>query len=87
MTLSKKAFRKHCEKEKILVTSIFSFFAYYVATIPKTYLKFESLLKPSPKQALVFTCLRYMSFESNVGNGEIAHNEQLLHFPHWFLLV
>ena len=36
---------------------------------------------PFPKQALVFTCLQYKSFENNVGKGEIARNEQFLLFP------
>ena len=34
-----------------------------------------------PKQALVFMCLQYKSFENNVGKGEIARNEQFLLFP------
>ena len=34
-----------------------------------------------PKQALVFTCLQYKSFENTVGKGEIARNEQFLLFP------
>ena len=34
-----------------------------------------------PKQALVFTCLQYKSFENTVGKGDIAHNEQFLLFP------
>ena len=37
------------------------------------------------KQALVFTCLQYKSFENTVGKGEIAHNEQFLLFPQCFL--
>ena len=36
---------------------------------------------PPPKQALVFTCLRYNSFENTVGKGEIALNEQISPFP------
>ena len=51
-----------------------------------------SFLKPSkmtylpfPKQALVFTCLQYKSFENTVGKGEIARNEQFLLFPQCFL--
>ena len=39
---------------------------------------------PFPKQALVFTCLQYKSFENAVGKGEIAPNEQLLLFPQCF---
>ena len=40
-----------------------------------------------PKQALVFTCLLYkpFDFENTVGKGEIAHNEQFLLFPKYFL--
>ena len=30
---------------------------------------------PFPKQALVFMCLQYKSFENTVGKWEIAHNE------------
>ena len=37
--------------------------------------------KPFPKQALVFMCLQYKSFENTVGKGEIARNEQFLLFP------
>ena len=33
------------------------------------------------KQALVFTCLQYKSFEITVGKGEIARNEQFFLFP------
>ena len=42
---------------------------------------------PFPKQALVFTCLQYKSFENTVGKGEIARNEQFLLFPQCFLPV
>ena len=42
------------------------------------------LVEPLPKQALVFTCLQYKSFENAVGKGEIAHNEQFLPFPTMF---
>ena len=38
-----------------------------------------------PKQALVFTCLTYTSFENTVGKGEIARNEQFLPFSQCFL--
>ena len=40
-----------------------------------------------PKQALVFTCLQYNSFENTAGKGEIARNEQFLLFPQCFLPV
>ena len=43
--------------------------------------------EPFPKQALVFTCLQYKSFENTVGKGEIAHNKQFLLFPQCFLPV
>ena len=39
------------------------------------------------KQALVFTCVQYKSFENTVGKGEIAQNEQFLLFPQCFLLI
>ena len=39
---------------------------------------------PIPKQALVFMCLQYKSFENTVGKGEIAHKEQFLLFPQCF---
>ena len=41
-------------------------------------------LVPFPKQALVFTCLQYKSFENTVGKGDIARNEQFLLFPQCF---
>ena len=37
--------------------------------------------EPFPKQALVFTCLQYKSFENTEGKGEIAPNKQFLFFP------
>ena len=42
---------------------------------------------PFPKQALVFTCPHYGSFENTVGKGEIARNEQFLLFPECFLPI
>ena len=41
---------------------------------------------PFPKQALVFTCLQYKSFENTEGKGDIAHNKQFLLFPQSFYL-
>ena len=38
-----------------------------------------------PKQALVFMCLQYKSFEITVGKGEIARYEQFLLSPLCFL--
>ena len=40
--------------------------------------------EPFPKQALVFTCLQYKSFENTVRKEEIARNEQFLLFPQCF---
>ena len=40
---------------------------------------------PFPKQAPVFMCLQYMSFENTVGKEEISHEEQFLLFPRYFL--
>ena len=40
-----------------------------------------------PKQALVFTCPQYKSFENTVGKGEIARNEQFLLSPQCFLFI
>ena len=40
-----------------------------------------------PKQALVFTCLHYKSFENTVGKGEIAPNEQFLLFSQFSTLL
>ena len=58
----------------------------YVLSGEKTLFN-KCLSQPFPKQALVFTCLQYKSFENTVGKGEIAHNEQFLLFPQCFLPV
>ena len=42
---------------------------------------------PFPIQALVFMCLSYKSFENTVEKGEIAHYEQFLLFPQYFLPI
>ena len=53
-----------------------------------TSLEFFCVVKsPFAKQALVFTCLQYKSFENIVGKGEIARNKQFLLFPQCFLPV
>ena len=36
------------------------------------------MFQPFPKQALVYTCLQYKTFENTVEKGEIARNEQFL---------
>ena len=81
----------------MLVTSIFSFSHHVFTLVKKTYFHFSFNLKyvapsqklfhlPFPKQALVFTCTQYKSFENTLGKGEIARNEQFLLFPQCFLL-
>ena len=47
----------------------------------------DRFFKPFPKQALVFTCMLYKSFENTVGEGDIARNEQFLLFPQCFLPI
>ena len=37
-----------------------------------TLVKHRIMCYPFPKQALVFTCLQYKSFENTAGKGEIA---------------
>ena len=44
-------------------------------------------LKPFLKQALVFRCLQYKSFENAMGKGESAHKEQFLLFSQCFLPI
>ena len=44
-------------------------------------------LQPFTKQALVFMCLQYKSFENTVIKGDIARNEQFLLFSQSFLHV
>ena len=39
-----------------------------------------TVICPFSKQALVFMCLQYKSFENTVGKGEIIHNEQFFLF-------
>ena len=50
----------------------------------KLYIWSGQRLTGFPKQALVFTCLQYKSFEITVEKGEIACNEQFLLFPQCF---
>ena len=52
----------------------------------KLYICSGQRLTGFPKQALVFMCLQYKSFEIIVGKGEIARHEQFLLFPQCFLL-
>ena len=50
---------------------------------PKKLFGFTLFIKPPyqpfPKQALVFTCLQYKSFENTVGKGEIAQPASFSH--------
>ena len=62
-------------------TTVYQTFTCLTAQLRKA---FENPFLPFPKQALVFTCPQYKSFENTVGKGEIAHNEQFF-FP--FLTV
>ena len=48
---------------------------------------YKVFLYPFPKQALVYMCLLYKSFENTVWKGEIAHDEQFLLFPQCFLTI
>ena len=44
-------------------------------------------VNPFPKQALVFMCLQYKSFENTAGKGEIARNEQFLLFSVFSIIL
>ena len=75
------------EKEKLLVTSNFSFsqniFQGYIS-----YMRQNAALSGNGlnlSQALVFIYLQYKSFENTAGKGEIACKEQFLLFPQCFL--
>ena len=70
------------EREKMMVTSIFSFSCNVFNPSQK-----ELLILTFPKQALVCMCLQFMSSENTAGKGEIACNEQFLLFWHCFLSV
>ena len=64
------------------------FFKIISINFPTFYLQLKLLYANSltlPEQALVFTCLQYMSFENTVGKGEIARKEQFLLVPQRFL--
>ena len=57
----------------------------FLLLTPKFFLNF--VCWPFPKQAIVFTCLQYKSFENTLGKGKIARKEQFLLFPQCFLPV
>ena len=59
-----------------------------LATMSNTCKPFESIvgkeetsLNLFPQQALVFTCLKYKSFENTLGKGEIARKRAISPFP------
>ena len=45
------------------------------------------IIQPFPKQAPVFMCRQYKSFENMEGKGVIALNEQFLLFPRVFTML
>ena len=60
---------------------------YRYALSPFSQNKSFCFVKLFPEQALTFIGLQYKSFEDTVEKGEIAHNEQFLLFPLYFLPV
>ena len=78
------------EKEKLLVTSNFSFshsvFKACFLEASKGVIVWE-WVNPFPNKSWFFTSLQYKSFENFVGKGEIAHNEQFYLFPQCCLPV
>ena len=87
------------EKEKLLVTSYFSFsHSVFKRLVLQTHknkglfaqivrFDFYRITNIGENGALVFTCLQYKSLENTVGKGEIACNEQFLLFPQCFLPI
>ena len=54
----------------------------------KLYIWSGQRLTGFPKQALVFTCLQYKSFEITMGKGEIArHEDETTENSAWFFNV
>ena len=51
----------------------------------KKFTYYSTGIYPFPKQAMVFMCLLYKSFQNAVGKGEIAYDKQFLLFPQCFL--
>ena len=45
---------------------------------------FLMLLNPVPNKPVLFTCVQHKSFKNTVGKGEIARDEQFLHFQQVF---
>ena len=60
---------------------------YFAIPFSLTLYSTDTHFNPFPKQALVFTCLQYKSFENTAGKGEIAHNKQFLLFAQCSLPV
>ena len=73
------------KRNKNQFISIFSFFTQSFFFFSNAF--FFNAILTLRKQALVFTCLLYKSFENTVGKGEIALKEQFLLFPKCFLPV
>ena len=67
---------------EILIKSVQAVWKKRYNSIPRELCE-KCLHWPFPKQALVFTCLHYNSFENTEGKGEIARNEQFVLFPQW----
>ena len=91
--------RKHCGKRRNYSLRAISFFPpVFLKDLYCRHIKnrscfrkgqkvFFHLILTLPKQALVFTCLQYKSFENTAGKGEIARNQQFLLFPLCFLPI
>ena len=69
---------ENAEKDKNAGYQHFLLFKQYFQT---------TTFKAFPKQALVFTCLQYKSFENTVGKGEIPCKEQFLLLRQYFIPV
>ena len=71
----------------LLLTFLYSivFHASHMNYYGQIRMRWTVLVLTFPKQALVFICLQYKSFENTVRKGEIAHDEQFLLFPQCFL--
>ena len=54
----------------------------YGVLTPETH--WQQHTEPFAKQALIFSCLQYMSFENTVGKGEITHIKLFLLFIYLF---
>ena len=78
---------RKCWQLKASTTGKYSLFHQLVVAVSHWLFSQTFPFLPFPKQALVFTCLQYKSFENTAGKEEIAHNKQFLHLPQCFLPV